>query len=326
MEEKQMKKAFCFMFACMIIISHMAYSAGQKGSAASGRLVIGVAHFNGGANNYTTTYTKALQDRRTSKYPDVDVILLDAKGDATVQLDQINDLISQKVDVAIVWPVSSTGIITGLEALKDAGIPVIITNSGVDASGKGLYTAFSGPSDYKQGYQAGEAMIKALGGKGKVVELAGTAGYDTAIQRSAGFAAAIKGTGVEILESQPTDWSTDKSQTIMETYITKYGTGINGIYCADDGIAKGAMNALDAVGKNNGSIPITSCTLFASGYDAIKEGKQFASVLQSPKLDAELALDLAVKVGKGEKIPDDNRIETFIVSKDNVNEFERPTW
>jgi ribose transport system substrate-binding protein len=319
-----MKKAFYFLLACMMVVGYTAYSAGQKGTG--GELVIGVAHFNGGANNYTTTYTKALQDRRTSQYPDVNVILLDAKGDATVQLDQINDLISQKVDVAIVWPVSSTGIITGLEALKEAGIPVIITNSGVDASGKGLYTAFSGPSDYNQGYQAGEAMIKALGGKGKVVELSGMAGYDTAIQRSAGFAAAIKGTGIEVLESQPTDWSTDKAQTIMETYITKYGTGINGIYCADDGIAKGAMNALDAVGKNDGSIPITSCTLFASGYDAIKEGKQFASVLQSPKLDAELALDLAVKVGRGEKISDDNRIETFIVSQDNVNEFERPTW
>jgi ribose transport system substrate-binding protein len=169
-------------------------------------------------------------------------------------------------------------------------------------------------------------MIEALGGNGKVVELSGMAGYDTAIQRSAGFAAAIKGTGISILETQPTDWSTDKSQTIMETYITKYGTGIDGIYCADDGIAKGVLNALDAVGRNDGSIPITSCTLFATGYDAIKEGKQFASILQSPKLDAELALDLAVKLGRGETIPADNRIATFIVSQSNVNEFERPTW
>ena len=289
-------------------------------------ITIGMSHFNVGANNYTTTYNEAMLARLEAEYPDIELVVLDAQGDASAQLDQIKDLIEKEVDVAIVWPVSSTGIIPGLEALSEAGIPVINTNSGVDESGKDLITAFSGPSDYNQGYQAGEAMIEALDGAGKVVELAGLAGYDTAIQRSAGFADAIEGTDVELLEAQPADWSTEKAQSVMEVFITKYGDEIDGIYCADDGTAKGAMNALDMAGMNDGSIPITSCTLFASGYDAIVDGLQYGSVLQSPILDAELALDLAVKVARGEEVEYDNRIETFIVSQENVSEFDRPTW
>lgn len=290
------------------------------------KMKIGMSHFNVGANNYTTTYNEAMLARLEAEYGEFELIVLDAQSDAAIQLDQIKDLIEKDVDVAIVWPVSSTGIIPGLEALSEAGIPVINTNSGVDESGKDLITAFSGPSDYNQGYQAGEAMIEALGGKGKVVELAGLAGYDTAIQRSAGFADAIKGSEIEMIESQPADWSAEKAQTIMETYIAKYGDEIQGIYCADDGTAKGAINALDMAGMNDGSIPITSCTLFACGYDAIADGIQYGSVLQSPILDAELALDLAVKVARGEAVEYDNRIETFIVSQQNYTDFDRPTW
>ena len=321
-----MKKLIWVLAALGLLVS-LAVAPAQSAQPAGGdSIVIGVSHFNVGANNYTTTYTEAMYRHLEAQYPDVRLVMLDAQGDAVRQLDQIGDLIQQNVDVTIVWPVSSTGIIPGLVSLQDAGIPVINTNSGVDQSGADLIMAFSGPSDFQQGFQAGEAMIAALGGSGKVVELSGMAGYDTAIQRSAGFAEAIKGSDIEVLESQPTDWSTDRAQTIMATYIIKYGDEIDGIYCADDGIALGVMNALDAVGQNDGRYPITSCTLFASGYDAIKANKQYASVLQSPILDAELALDLAVKVAKGETIEYDNRIKTFIVDQDSVDEFERPTW
>lgn len=290
--------------------------------------LIGFSHFNSAANNYCSTYAKHIEQYFDENYADVvDFHMVDAQNDADKQLSDIDDLIAMECDVVILWPVSATACIPGLEALDAAGIPVINTNSGVDASAQDLVMAFSGPSDYKQGYQAGEAMIEALGGKGNVVELAGQAGYDTAIQRTAGFKAAIEEKSeIVILETEPADWSTEKAQTIMETFITKYGDKINGCYCADDGISDGAMNALEAVGKNDGSIAITSATLFASGYDAIAEGKQYGSILQSPLLDAELALDLAVKVANGEEIEWDNRIETFIVSQENYKEFDRPTW
>jgi ribose transport system substrate-binding protein len=289
--------------------------------------LIGMSHFNVGANNYASTYAKTLDKLMKEEYQgQVDFYVVDAQGDAEKQLSDIDDLIEMKCDVVILWPVSATAVIPGVRALYEAGIPIINTNSGIDVSAQNMLTAFSGPSDYKQGYQAGEAMIEALGGKGKVVELSGLAGYDTAIQRTAGFTDAIKGTEIEIIASEPADWSTEKAQTIMETFITKYGKEIKGVYCADDGISAGVLNALDAAGMNDGSIAITSPTLFASGYDAIAEGKQYASVLQSPIEDAKLALQLAVKVAKGESIEFDNRIPTFVVTKNNYKDFDRPSW
>lgn len=289
--------------------------------------VVGLSHFNVGANNYTSIYTSTINELMGSDYKGkVELVLLDAQGDAEKQLSDIDDLISMGCDAVILWPVSASAVIPGVQKLHDAGIPIINTNSGIDESGQDMLTAFSGPSDYNQGYQAGEAMVEGLGGEGKVVELSGLAGYDTSILRSQGFADAIKGSNIELLESQPADWSTEKAQTLMETYIAKYGDKIDGVYCADDGIAEGAMNALESVGRNDGSVVITSPTLFASGYDAIAEGKQYASVLQSPIEDAKLALQLAVTCATGGTVEYDNRIQTFIVNQDNYTEFDRPAW
>ncbi|MBQ4062070.1 MAG: sugar ABC transporter substrate-binding protein [Christensenellaceae bacterium] len=289
--------------------------------------LVGMSHLGVGTNNYTTIYTETLYDLMETEFNgQVELYIVDSQGDAEKQLSDIDDLIEMECDVVILWPVSATAVVPGVKALYDAGIPIINTNSGVDVSAQEMLTAFSGPSDYNQGYQAGEAMVAALGGEGKVVELSGLAGYDTAIQRTKGFTDAIAGTNIEIIASEPADWSTEKAQTIMETFIAKYGKDINGIYCADDGISAGALNALDAAGMNDGTIAITSPTLFASGYDAIAEGKQYASVLQSPIEDAKLALTLAVEVALGGTVEYDNRIPTYIVDKNNYSEFDRPTW
>ena len=289
--------------------------------------LVGMSHLGVGTNNYTTIYTETLYELMETEYKgQVELYVLDSQGDAEKQLSDIDDLIEMGCDSVILWPVSATACVPGVKALYDAGIPIINTNSGVDASAQEMLTAFSGPSDYNQGFQAGEAMVDALGGEGKVVVLEGLAGYDTAIQRTKGFEDAIASTNLEIIASEPTDWSTEKAQTIMETFIAKYGKDIAGIYCHDDGISAGALNALDAAGMNDGTIAITSPTLFASGYDAIAEGKQYASVLQSPIEDAKLALKLAVEVALGGEVEYDNRIPTYIVDKNNYAEFDRPTW
>lgn len=300
----------------------------EQDDGAKGDLpLVGMSHLGVGTNNYTTIYTETLYDLMETEYEGkVELYVLDSQGDAEKQLSDIDDLIEMGCDAVILWPVSATACVPGVKALYEAGIPIINTNSGVDASAQDMLTAFSGPSDYNQGYQAGEAMVEALGGEGKVVVLEGLAGYDTAIQRTKGFTDAIAESNLEIIASEPTDWSTEKAQTIMETFIAKYGKEIAGVYCHDDGISAGALNALDSVGMNDGSIIITSPTLFASGYDAIAEGKQYASVLQSPIEDAKLALKLAVEVALGGEVEFDNRIPTYIVDKNNYAEFDRPTW
>jgi ribose transport system substrate-binding protein len=293
------------------------------GVKANKDIVIGLVDAAIGSNSYSTTHDKAFRAR--IKELGVQSIILDPNFDVALQQNQVEDLIQKKVDVIVIWPLNGKTIVPFLKKVYDAGIPCLTCNSPADPSGDQYIKGYCGPDSFAEGKLAGEMMVKALGGKGKVVELTGLPGFVPSIERHDGFVAGIKGSQIELIDSQPADWNTEKAQKVMETYLTKYKQ-IDGIYGADDGICAGAMNALKAIGKLDGKIKITSATLFGLGWDAIKNGIMYASVYQSPILDAQITADTAVKLAKGEKIPFRNVFETPAVTKENVDKFERPGW
>ena len=71
---------------------------------------------------------------------------------------------------------------------------------------------------------------------------------------------------------------------------------------------------------------ITSATLFGEGYDLIKKGIIFGSVLQSPGEDARLALRVSVKVAKGETVPFYNFIPLEMIKNSNLMSISRPDF
>lgn len=292
-------------------------------STSEDKIVIGYTAFSIGVNGYTTTHDKAF--REAVEKMGVEAIILDPKGDAAIQQNQVEDLIQKKVDVIVVWPCNGQAILPACKKAKDAGIPVVIANSPIDPSGKDSVNAYAGPDNYAQGKAAGEEMIEGLNGKGKVVELTGLPGYVTTIERSQGFQDVLKSAaGIELLESQPADWNREKAQKMMESLLLKYPE-INGVYCADDDIAQGAINALKNANRLDGVI-ITAATLFGEGYDAIKAGIQYGSVFQSPAEDAKITVETAIRLAKGETVPYSNVFATPKVTKANVDSFERPSF
>lgn len=290
-------------------------------------ITIGITGFNFGVDSYQTTYENAFEEH--CKALGVNYIKLDPKGDAMLQSDQVEDLIQKKVDVILVWPVSGKAIIPALRKAKEAGIPVLATNSPVDKSGQDLIAGFCGPNNIIQGEYAADMMHEGRKGeKTQVVEIMGTPGYVTAILRSQGFHDQIKKKypEIEIIETQPGDWDRNKSQKVMENFLVKYGPGdFNGVYVADDNMGMGAINALKANMRLQ-DVVITSACMFGEGYDAIKSGEMYGSVYQSPVDDAKIAIDTAIKVANGEKIPFYNYFDTPGVTKANIDKFEKPPF
>jgi ribose transport system substrate-binding protein len=87
----------------------------------------------------------------------------------------------------------------------------------------------------------------------------------------------------------------------------------------------GALNAIRAAGKA-GKIKIVDATLFKDGYDAIKEGVYYASVVQSPITDARSAIKVAVQVAEGQSVPKNAYFDTPPITQSNLNEFPVPTF
>ena len=292
-------------------------------------ITIGFANLGSGVNGYVATYYDTFN--AYTKELGVKTVVLDAQVDPAKQSDQVQDLIAQQVDVMIVWPVNGKAIVPALRKAKDAGIPVVITNSQADASADPYYNTFSGPDNIAQAKTAGEMMVEALGGKGNIVVINGLPGYSVAQEREKGFMDVIKmHPDIKVLDIQPADWSREKAQSVMEAYLVKYGDQIDGVYSADSDMGVGALAAVKAAvaeGKiKEGKIKFTDCTLFAAAYDEIKAGRYYGSVLQSPVVDAKAAVQAAVQIVEGQELPKNVFFKSPAVTVKTVGEFERPTF
>jgi ribose transport system substrate-binding protein len=324
------------MAAAALSLGLVASASAQQPAWLSGTLKkplkevkIGLSSVGVGLNGYLATFHETFNKRAAEL--GVQVVTLDAQVDPAKQAQQIPSLISQKVDTAIVWPVNSTAILPSLKLLKNAGIPVLNVNTHVDPAGKDDIVAFSGPNDYEEARVAAKLMVDALGGKGNVVILTGLPGYSVTQYRVDGFMDVIKDyPDIKVLDKQPANWSQEKAQSLMENFITRFGTQINGVYSSDGATGSGALAAYKAAVDDGtlatGKVAFADCSIFASTYDSIVAGDYYASVYQSPVEDANLAFETAVKIAEEQEVQKDNYIPAPGVKKDNAANYPRPTF
>jgi ribose transport system substrate-binding protein len=257
-------------------------------------------------------------------------VILDSQGDVTRQPNNIRDLIAQQVDAIIVLPSNAKTVIPAVSEAHAAGIPVVISNSVIDPAGEPYIAAFSGPNQYITGLHAGELLAEALGGKGNVVLITGNPGGSASIEREKGNRDALaKFPDIKILDSQPSDWKREKAQAVTEAYFSRFGNTIDGLIGADDGVALGALNAIDAAvasGKiDKDKIKVTSGNVFSAGYDAIKAGGiYYGSSIQAPEEDARSAIRTALKVIEGEDVPKKVFFDTPKFTKETIDQYPRP--
>src|SRR5699024_2956617 len=111
-------------------------------------------------------------------------------------------------------------IIPAIEAANAAGIPIATPNT--KAYG-GDVLCWVGVDNYTVGYELGKALCDALGGKGNVVLIEGTAGNSTSTERVDGYLDAFaEYPDIVLLDSQPADFNREKGMTVMENFLQRY--------------------------------------------------------------------------------------------------------
>lgn len=314
-----------FMFCSFLLMTVMT-ACGTSDNSTEGKqkdaddVSMGITISDIGQDGYITTFVDAIEEEAEKK--GVELTVLDAQGDAVKQNNQVENLMQKQVDVIGVWPVNAKSIVPVVKKASENGFKVLNVNSLIDESGFDYIVGYTGPDDFVQGRKAGELMIEALDGEGKVVELTGTPGADNTNLRMEGFREAIKDYDIEIIDSQPANWDLAKGQELMENFLNNYKE-IDGVYAVSDNVGVGAYNALKEAGRED-EVEITSATMYASGYELIKKGEYYGSVQQSPVEDAKLAIDTVLDIVAGKEIEFNTFIDTPKVTEENVEEFEKP--
>lgn len=278
------------------------------------RIVIGYSVQDLG-NQYWQLVAQGVKDR-AAELGNIDVIVLDARTDPGRQLAQVEDLIQQKVDVILLSPWDPDPGGSCVEAANKANIPVIVLDVGVNS---GKIETFIVSDNLKGGELAGEFIAQKLGGKGKVAHIQCQLGYVIPALRGEGFTNVMKKYGIEIVAKQPADSQRSLGMKVMEDFIQAH-PDLNAVFCENDEMALGALEAVKAAGLQD-KIIVVGFDAIPDALCSIKNGGLAATVAQKPYEIGRMGVDAALKVLKGEKLPETIYVPVELVTPENVDQF-----
>ncbi|MEU6229624.1 substrate-binding domain-containing protein [Streptomyces sp. NPDC047042] len=225
-----------------------------------------------------------------------------AGADAAKQARQLQQMIDDKVDVLLLDAVDAHAIAPEVRKAKDAGIPVIA----YDRLAEGPIDAYISFDNELVGEVQGRSILEALGGSinpsAKIVMMNGSVTDPNAAQFKEGALSELKGK-VTIAQSFDTkDWKPENAQANMTKAIEAIGKdNIAAVYSANDGMAGGIINALEAAGVSK-LPPITGQDAELAAVQRIISGEQYMSVYKSYPQEAETAAEMAVAHIQGRDI------------------------
>lgn len=234
------------------------------------------------------------------------------------QLSQVEDVIVKKPDAIVFVPVDYKALVPAVEKMNEAGIPVVNLT---DHMAGGKIVAFVGIDDLKVATATAQALIKAIGGKGNVVILEGVKGSASSQNRVHGFNETLKGyPDIKVLASQPANFQRLNALQVMENLIQSFPQ-IDGVLAANDSMAIGAIEALEAANRKSVVVGINGTK---EAVDAIKSGKLLATGQADPFMQGCLGTLIAIRHVRKLPTPSDYYLKPSVIDASNFKEFDVP--
>jgi ABC-type sugar transport system substrate-binding protein len=250
---------------------------------------------------------------------DIELIELDGQDNSATQSAGIETMIAQGVDGIVISPKDVEALAPAIQAATDAGIPVVT----VDRNVTGADTlAHVGADNVRGGEKQGEYLIEILPDGGRVIELQGSVGASPAIDRSAGFNAAIAELPeYEIVFQQTAAFARDQGLTVTEQAL-QANPDIDAIVAANDDMAFGAAEAASGAGIE---VPIIGFDALPEALQAVQDGTLAATVEQFPGGQTSGAMEILVNYLRDGTEPEEHTtlIEPALITIDNLGEAER---
>ena len=290
-------------------------------------------------DNFMTLYRTELERYLTEDlgFKKENVVIQDGKGDQAEQTNQIQNFITQKYDVLILNLVQASSAPEITDMCKDAGLPVVFINREPDVAeeerwaSESINATYVGCDARQSGTYQGEEILETsnkgdINGDGKVsyIMIQGDPENVDAQYRTEFSVKALTDAGVEVEEllKQRGDWDQAKAQQIAQDALNQYGDKIEVIFCNNDAMALGALQAIEAADRKvNEDIYLVGVDALTEAVQNVLEDKQTGTVFNDHFSQARMAADSAVQFLKGEKVEPVNMVDYIKVTKDNAQQI-----
>jgi len=240
--------------------------------------------------------------------------------DIEQQISIVENMIIQGVKAILIAPADSKSIINVLKKAQDQGIKIINIDNRIDqetAQAAGLnIDCYVGVDNEEGGRMAGEYLLQLMGGVGKVAMLEGIRGVDNAEARKRGFFKSLENAEVELVATQSANWAQDQGLDVFANML-QANPEIEGLFCANDMMALGAIQAIEQAGKS-GQIFVTSYDNLKAARAAILQGKLHATIEQHPELMGFEGLVIAKDLLEGKAIPAEKLVRLDLITRENL--------
>ncbi|OON93116.1 MAG: hypothetical protein ATN31_00895 [Candidatus Epulonipiscioides saccharophilum] len=254
----------------------------------------------------------------------------DSEAKQNIQNDQIDNAIQKGATLLVVGMADISSGQTVVDKAKKAKLPILFYNQqpkkevidsyencwfvGSDARGGGLMQGEIAANtiliDYEKYDKNGNGTIEYVMIRSDLSHPEANGRTEASVTRTNElFKVAGKPNIVQLgTDFLADDWSTNKGKDAMDTFLASNpvteNSGVELIFCNNDGIAIGAMKSLQSVGWNNDfskSIPIIGVDATTEAKTYIDAGQMLGSAGQDPDLIATYVATIALNIANGKE-------------------------
>ena len=253
----------------------------------------------------------------------VDIQFEDAQNDVGRQLSQVQNFIAQKVDAIIVNVVDTDATPKITKLAQSAGIPLVYVNRMPADKTLPAKVAFVGSNEAESGTVQMKEVCRLMKGKGNIVVMMGDLANQAARQRTKDVEDVIAKApcnGIKIVEKQTAKWSRTDGRDLMMNWLSA-GVQFDAVVSNNDEMALGAIQALKSAKRLDKTV-VSGVDATQDALTAMKNGELKVTVFQNAAGQGKGAVDPALKLARGDKLPSMSWVPFELVTPANLKNYQ----
>ena len=230
----------------------------------------------------------------------------------------VRQAVAARPDAIVLLPAHATSVNAAIAQINAAGIPLVLIVSQPTA---GQWVGFVGSDDTRMAASLGEAVLDPLRPDARVAFIDGHPGSITTPKRRRGFEQALaRYPGMLLVDSACGDYQHAPGRAAAQALLARQPR-LDAILCANDLMAMGALEALAAAGR---TLAMGSINGTPDAVAAVRAGRLVATASFNTHRFGCLAVELALRHLRGQRVPSHIDLLPDIVDASNAAAWDIP--